>query len=447
MSSSQLTYTAGIPAVDHHSHAGYIRPGEAVAGVDAIVREYAMGHLEANIPHHIYQEFTQATLAEDSHHLDQLDSDFGTEQLIEAGIRFQQTTVHGRSLTDGCRALYGDRTWEDWVSLSTQERIEDPTGLYDRALRLTGTAAVLTDIPWIDSSVWPHSRYKPIARIDPYLYPFGHPDFQRRGADTPRFRRIFSTVLGTLLARQGLAELPSTLDEYWQFLAESIRERQQSGFVGLKIASAYVRSLAFEPRERADAEAAYQALRSHGPHADPQAYELLTDHLVFSIAELAVDLELPLQIHTGMGHTEPGLQLKDADPRNLARLISDPRLNQLRIILIHGGYPYTSILPALSQAHGNLFVDFSWMPYLQHHTVERLLQEWLEVLPANKVIFGTDTGQPEFHVPATDRTRLLLDRALESGVADRIWTHDQASWLAERVLHQNLCDVYGVSLP
>ena len=113
------------------------------------------------------------------------------------------------------------------------------------------------------------------------------------------------------------------------------------------------------------------------------------------------------------------------------------------MILIHGGYPYGSYLAAMSQARGNVFVDFSWMTYLQEHSLHRLLEEWLELLPANKVMFGTDTGSPEFHVSGTRRGRVALDSALSSGRASGLWSSRQAAWLAERVMHQNLRDVYG----
>jgi predicted TIM-barrel fold metal-dependent hydrolase len=381
-----------------------------------------------------------AVVAHDETTLAKLEKQYRISHILKDGIRFQKTTIHGSSLASGSRALYGDLSEAELVSASTQQRIADFPGLYDRALALSDTSCVLTDIPRIDAAQWSSQRYKPIARIDPYLYPLGHPDFIRRGSDTPRFRRIFSTVLHELLEDEGLAEIPTDFNDYLAFVRTSITNRHNNGFVGLKIASAYVRTLEFVRRDYRDAEAAYATL--HGDDVDPTAYRILADYLVFAIAEQAAAEGLPIQIHTGMGHSEPGLTLRNADPRNLDGLLSDRALNQLPIILIHGGYPYTSYVAALSQAHGNVYTDFSWMPYLQHHTVERLLQEWLEVLPANKVLFGTDTGQPEFHVAATERSRLLLDRVLTSGVTDRLWTVSQAEWLAHRVFHENLAAIY-----
>ncbi len=441
---SNPTFTAGVPAIDHHSHAGYVRPGERLEGIDALQRENAMGHIEANLPVEAFDAFIAARASGDAGVLAQLEADHGIQALFDESSVFQSTSVYGVSLAEGTRALYGELDHADAVRVSTQQREEDFPGLYDRALEVSGTALVLTDIPSIDAHSWSPERYKPIGRIDPYLYPFGHPGFRRRGSDTPRFQRVFGSILRDLLDAEGLGEPPATLGAYLEFVRSSIIRRQESGFVGLKIASAYVRSLDFTRRSREEAEAAYALLRQDAGALETPAYTALADYLVFAIAELAVERELPMQIHTGMGHAEPGLLLSGADPRLLEPLLSDRALNRLRVILIHGGYPYTSHLAALSQAHGNVFVDFSWMPYLHHHALERMLQEWLELLPADKVMFGTDTGQPEFHVASVARGRLLLDRALASGVADRLWTTTQADWLARRVLNENLCRVYGL---
>lgn len=451
---SGLTWTEGIPAIDHHSHAGYVRPGQHVRGVGHYELELAMGHVEGHVAHADYQEYVARVESDDDDGAALLGDRLGIPALIAESRAFQQTTVHAVALREGCEALYGAVPADRLDEVSRQARMTDPLALYDRALLLSGTSSVLTDIPEIDGDVWPHDRYKPIARIDPYLFPFGHPAWPGRGTDAPRFRRIFHRVLGRQLEIAG-TELPRTLDAYKEFVFASLERRRSEGFVGLKIASAYVRTLEFVRTDEETADGAWATLRRgvdtpfEGREAeanlDPVAHKALADHLAFAIAEWAAAEGMPMQIHTGFGHTEPGLRISTANPLLLEGLIGDPALNTLQVILIHGGFPYTSYLTALAQMHGNVHLDFSWMPYLQHHTVGRVLEEWLELLPANRVMFGTDTGSPEFHVSSTMRARRALDRVLDSGVRDRLWTPRQATWLAERVLHRNLCDVYGIA--
>ncbi|QOR69349.1 amidohydrolase family protein [Ruania alkalisoli] len=454
---SELTYTAGVPAIDHHSHAGYVRPGQRISGIDSYEIENAMGHVEGHLDHADYQAYMALVESDRPAEAAELGQRLGIPALIEQSLRWQSTTVHAAALREGCEALYGRLSREETIAVSKQSRIEDFPGLYDRALLLSDTAAVLTDIPEIDPVAWPHARYKPIARIDPYLFPFGHPTWTGRGTDAPRFRRIFARVLERQLEIAG-TDVPATLEAYEEFVLDSLRHRRAEGFIGLKIASAYVRTLQFQRVDRAEALTAWADLagatageREYGTIPAPSgidatSHKVLADHLAFRILEWAAAEGMPVQIHTGFGHTEPGLRISTANPLLLEELIGDPALNRLQIILIHGGFPYSSNLTALAQMHGNVHLDFSWMPYLQHHTVTRVLEEWLELLPANRVMYGTDTGSPEMHVSSTRRARTALDGVLESGVSDGLWTRRQAGWLVERVLHQNLCDVYGVSL-
>jgi predicted TIM-barrel fold metal-dependent hydrolase len=437
-----LTYTDGVPAVDHHSHAGYVRPGQNIEGIDAYELENALGHLEGRLPHADYQAYMAAVEGGRTADAQRLGDQLGIPALIEESLLFQSTTVHAVALREGSEALYGVRGREDMIRVSRQQRIDDFAGLYDRALLLSGTASVLTDIPEIDADVWPHRRYKPIARIDPYLFPFGHPEWTGRGTDAPRFRRIFSTVLERQLELAG-TDMPHSLADYVAFVIDSLERRKASGFVGLKMASAYVRTLDFRRTARSAAEDAWRTLSRRGP-LDPAAHKALADHLAYLIAEWAVAHRMPMQIHTGFGHAEPGLRIATADPLLLEPFLGDPALNTLPVILIHGGFPYSSSLTALAQMYGNVRLDYSWMPYLHHHVVGRVLEEWLELLPADRVMYGSDTASPELHYASTQRARRALDSVLENGVKDGIWTMQKAGWLAERVLHANLCDVYGI---
>ncbi|MGO3885646.1 MAG: amidohydrolase family protein [Mycetocola sp.] len=442
---SELSYSAGIPAIDHHSHAGYIRPGERVEGINSYEDENARGHIEAALPHADYQRYMAAVENHRDAEVAEYEQRWGITRLRADSLRFQSTTVHALALRQGAVALHGEHSRADLDRLSREAKEEDAAALYDRALQMSDTAAVLTDIPEIDAERWSPERYHPIARIDPYLFPFGHPEWTGRGTDAPRFRRIFSRVLDRQLELSGIT-LPTTLNDYVSFVLSSLDRRRQSGFVGLKIASAYVRTLHFERVDRATAENAWRTLATAAPgQCDPVAHKALADYLAFLIAEWAVEQDMPVQIHTGFGHTEPGLRISTASPLLLEEFIGDPALNRLKIILIHGGFPYGSQLTALAQMNGNVHLDFSWMPYLQHHTTVRLLEEWLELLPANRVMYGTDTGSPELHVSSTRRARQALDTVLERGVSERIWSVPQASWLAERVLGVNLAEVYGLT--
>ncbi|MFS0911083.1 amidohydrolase family protein [Microbacterium sp. 179-I 3D2 NHS] len=442
---SDLTYTDGVPGIDHHSHAGYIRPGARPEGIDATEREMALDHVEAQIPSDDFLAYVDAEREGDHETVAALEERHSIAKHFEDGVLFHSTSMHSVSLLEGARAMYGEMSYDEYAQESLRRRLTDPVGLYDEALKKAGTPMVLTDVPEIDGAQWSRDVYKPIARLDPYLFPFGHPRWVRRGSDTPRFRRIFSAVLQRQLDIAGLVAPPSEVADYVRFVRESIGRRQSDGFVGLKIASAYVRSLDFQPVAQSDAAAIYSSF-ANGTEVTEEAYKVLADYLLFEIAQIALDLELPIQVHTGVGHSEPGLRVADADPLLLQNFLDQPRFNRLKVILIHGGFPFTDHLTALAFGHGNVYLDMSLMPQMHGALLGRVLEDWLTYLPGNRVMFGTDTGNAEHHVSSSNRGRRALDRVLQEGVRDASWSAKQAAWLAGRVMHQNLADVYGVSL-
>lgn len=138
------------------------------------------------------------------------------------------------------------------------------------------------------------------------------------------------------------------------------------------------------------------------------------------------------------------MRVANSAPFLLEKLLDTPSLNRLRVCLLHGGYPFSSHVAALAQTYGNVFVDFSWMPYLHHYYLRTKLAEWLEILPANKLLFGTDTSAPEFHVAAARYAREALNHVLHDGHARGVWDAKQVEWLARRILFENTAEVYGI---
>ncbi|PRA81072.1 hypothetical protein CQ045_07460 [Microbacterium sp. MYb66] len=439
-----LEITGLVPAIDHHSHAAYVRPGEKLDTFDALETEVAAGYVESRIPADAYQQFVRATRAGDHDAAEALSTRHEIPQLRDAARDLYRTTAFSRALTLGCDALYGPAGRESQLA-TARVRLDDYRGLYDDALTASSTRSVLTDVPDLDADEWPAERYRQIARIDPYLFPFGHDPYGGRGFDAQRFAAILADKLSVELAAAGRATPHDDLDAYIEFVEWSLRRRVAEGVVGFKIVAAYLRSLHFEHVDAVEARDAYRTLRVAAEgEAHPAARKALSDHLAGVIAHLAVTLDVPVQIHSGIGHSEPGLRIANANPLLLEDFLNTPTLNRLRVVLIHGGYPYASQLGALAHSLGNVYLDFSWMPYLHSHLTARVLQEWLEFLPAHKVAYGTDTAHPEIHVGATFLAREALETVLQQGLADRVWTTDQVAMLAERVLGRNVAELYGL---
>ena len=425
--------TAGMPAIDHHSHAS-MAPFRTV---EQIERNYATAHLEASVAPEVFEAFIAARNRGDATALARLDAEHGTEALMREALAFRSTTFFSRALREGYRQLYGRaddaETPRAWAA-------KGPAFAYDQAVKTANTPVVLTDVPFLDRSTWNAEVYRQVARIDPYLYPFHPGKAAGRGTEFQRFHGVFASVLARELEHYGFERPPPDLDRYLQFVDASVERRLAEGAIGLKIVSAYVRSIDFDPASFDDAAAVYAALAS-GRTVDRAPLE---NFMVRRLAQYAADRGIPMQVHVGMGHPEPGMRIANSAPLLLESFLDTPSLNRLKVILLHGGYPFGSHLAALAQTYGNVFIDFSWMPYLHHFYLREKLSEWLEILPANKLLYGSDTSAPEFHVVAASYTRDSLNHVLNDGHVRGVWDGRQVEWLAQRILYRNTADVYGI---
>lgn len=430
--------TAGMPAIDHHSHASMAN----YRTIDQIERNYATAHLEANVTPDVFDAYIAARNRGDAAALEKLEVEHGTEALLKQALAFRSTTFFATALREGCRQLYGPQDdWDALMRIQHEWGAKDPSYAYNQAAKVADTPIILTDVPSVDRSIWNDDTYRQIARIDPYLYPFHSTQPPGRGTEFQRFHGVFARVLSTELRHCGLDRPPPNLGQYLDFVDASVQRRVSQGAIGLKVVSAYVRPIKFDAVSMADAARTYGALAS-GQAVDSAPLE---DFIVRRLAQHAADHGIPMQIHVGMGHPEPGMRIANSAPLLLESLLDTPSLNRLKVILLHGGYPFGSDLAALSQTYGNVFIDFSWMPYLHHFYLRQKLSEWLEILPANKLLYGSDTSAPEFHVAAAHYTRESLNCVLNDGYVRRIWSSKQVEWLAQRVLYENTADVYGIA--
>jgi len=429
--------TSGMPAIDHHSHASMSR----YRTVEQIERNYATAHLEANVSPEVFEAFIAARNRGDSAELDELEARHGTETLLKQAVTFRSTTFFSTALKEGCRQLYGPAVnWDALMRVQREWGTKHPSFAYDHATKVANSPIVVTDVPFIDRAIWNRETYRQVARIDPYLYPFHSGKAPGRGTEFQRFHGVFASVLAAELKHYGLDRPPADLDRYLAFVDASVQRRIAEGAIGLKIVSAYVRPIDFGVSSYEDAAGVYRDL-ALGRVAESAVLE---NFIVRRLAQYAADHRIPMQIHIGMGHPEPGMRIANSAPLLLESLLDTRSLNRLKVILLHGGYPFGSDLAALAQTYGNVFIDFSWMPYLHHFYLRQKLTEWLEILPANKLLYGSDTSAPEFHVAAASYTRGSLNHVLHDGYVRKVWDTKQVEWLAQRILFENTAEVYGI---
>ncbi|GGV07975.1 amidohydrolase [Streptomyces filipinensis] len=160
--------------------------------------------------------------------------------------------------------------------------------------------------------------------------------------------------------------------------------------VAVKSVAAYRTGFALDPARPTDAEvtgAARRWLAGGGRLADP----VLVRHLLWT----AVDLGLPLQLHTGFGDAD--LRLHHADPALLTdwlRLVS----GTVPVLLLHC-WPYHRQAAYLAAVFERVYLDVG---LALHHTgparCRAVLEEALEITPFRKLLYSSDAyGVAEFH--------------------------------------------------
>jgi predicted TIM-barrel fold metal-dependent hydrolase len=238
--------------------------------------------------------------------------------------------------------------------------------------------------------------------------------------------------------------MPATLAEYVaRVVTPTLERHKQGGAVAEKFEAAYLRSLAFDAADAAQADRVY---RMGTPSAAD--YKVLQDYLFRYIAAECGRLGMAVHLHTAAG-AGGYFDVSGANPLNLEGVLNDPALRKTKFVMVHGGWPFTrEITPLLEKP--NAYLDFSSQSLLlSPATLAGTLREWLEHVP-EKVMFATDAypysnemGWEEGGWIAAHNGREALGRALTGMVRDGAITHSRAVELARMVLRDNARALYG----
>jgi hypothetical protein len=229
-----------------------------------------------------------------------------------------------------------------------------------------------------------------------------------------------------------IGEYVTNLDDYVAVCREIFYRMQARGAVGIKDQSAYERSLAFGNPTRAEAEALFNRMA-----ADPRVAlgwpeaQALDDYLFHRFMDIAAELALPVQLHTG--HMA-GIR-NDIAKTNAAQLIPLLELHRnVRFDLFHGNWPYMGEYLYLGKNYPNVHLDLCWLHMVDPVYSRNLLSQGLTALPHGKIhAFGGDCGDDVRFAAA--HLQLALDD-VAAALAERV----DAGWLDEPAALQVAAD-------
>ena len=247
--------------------------------------------------------------------------------------------------------------------------------------------------------------------------------------------RIEPLIVELLAADIGWSEFKQRYDET---IADAV---QKHGFYGLKSVIAYRTGLDISPLSRTP-DQGLQALDAIRRGIGGNAMKKLRDHLLCRALERCMDLDVPMQIHTGMGDYE--VNLVKCRPGLLMDLLRFPTFRACRVLLVHTGYPYHAEAGYMANMLPRVYCDVSEGIPFAAHAAERIYLETLEMAPLNKVCFGTDGyTMPEINFVGTMLGKQALGRALQRLIDEDFLSEGDALEAGALILAENAQRLYG----
>ena len=332
----------------------------------------------------------------------------------------------------------GNRSYFVWLEKALmelygiEERLDaDNWNIFDSAIRQAhqdkdwhinllrkkcGYEAIVLDTYWSPGEDNGHPKlFKPAYRINSILYGYNQTAKDHNGNNIQ------------IMHSRSITDI----DEYLDFIDQVVLDAKRVGSVALKCAIAYDRSLNFG---EASKEEAQKAMTEDPDKGDIKKFQ---DYAFDYLCRLAAKLDIPMQIHTGLGLME------SSNAMELQPIIaSNP---ETTFLLMHGSYPWTSDIAGLTHVYPNVCADLCWLPLISPAAAHRLLHELIDVCNADRIVWGCDTWTSEESYGAKLAFLHVLSRVLSERVEAGLMGRKGAFRFAKAVMYDNATGLFGVS--
>ena len=148
------------------------------------------------------------------------------------------------------------------------------------------------------------------------------------------------------------------LDDYLMVAEHLVKKFLDLNTVCLKNTLAYRRTIDFQKVSYEKAKELYAKPSDALSNKEKKA---LQDFMFHWIIEKSIEIDLPIQIHTGY-LARNGNMLENSNPIRLNNLFLE--YPEARFVLFHGGYPWTGEFSALGKMFPNVYLDLVWLPQI-----------------------------------------------------------------------------------
>ncbi len=340
-----------------------------------------------------------------------------------------RTTAYGRVALIAANDLYGIPDINDDTYLELSKRINDSMkpGWYKHVLK----DKAKIDVSIIDWGFKPNRGhvqfdkdfYVHVERYDDFIYVFSPSEIEKLGQE------------------YGIET--KTLDNYVLALEKAFQAGLEYEMVGVKSGLAYKRIIQYDDVSKEKAEEVFTKIFTRDrslPKLSFESVKPLQDYMMHRVLELADKHDLPVQIHTGL-QAGNGNLITNSKPTHLNNLFH--QYPGVKFCVFHGSYPYGGELSVLAKNFPNVFIDMTWTQIISPYYSERYLHEWLETVPANKIMaFGGDYGTVEGVYAHSVMARRVVSKVLTEKVASGYITEAEAIDIANRILRENAMEIF-----
>lgn len=235
-----------------------------------------------------------------------------------------------------------------------------------------------------------------------------------------------------------------TLDDLLKVLDLSFQRRIKEGIVGVKTVLAYNRIIRYERTTKYQAEQVFNRIFDHlGEGISWKEARPLQDFLMHQVIQRAIEAKLPIQIHTGLQEGNGNIII-NSNPTHLVNLFI--QYPQAQFDIFHASYPYTGELTTLAKNFPNVYADLCWMHIISPYAARRILSEWIETLPSNKIFgFGGDYLIVEGAYAHARIARDNIARVLAEKVEEGYFSLPEGLDFARKILRDNPVEVFNLS--
>jgi predicted TIM-barrel fold metal-dependent hydrolase len=360
-------YIETIPIIDCHDHSGE----EPVKYADAIVA-LTSGYYHDDIASAV-GEANRMMLDDISIPLEE------RWPILERAWKETKYTGYGLVTRMVMNEFYG----EDELTLDSLKRIQEKLldfsddAFTAHVLHKAGIKVRITD-NWpdvkkiVDGSFKMPPRSRLAISIPAYHAVCSYEDVQ--SLITPTKRRVIS------------------LDEYTQACREVFEIQKAFGAVCFKDQSAYTRHIGYDNPSRSKAEEAFNWMISNPRRklSYPSGNRPLGDYLFHEFMRMALEMDLPVQLHTG--HMA-GIWNDIRKARAIHLLPILELHKEVRFDLFHLNWPYDGDILYLGKNFPNVAIDFCWAHIIDPVYAQRIIPQILGTIPHSKIHgYGSDHG-------------------------------------------------------